>query len=76
MSEEQIDAGSGDYEDSEFFTEAEKVALRYADQMFLDSNKVDAAFYDELKQHYSEPTVAIEAMFDLLRRSGKDLTKH
>ncbi|MCZ6844401.1 MAG: hypothetical protein O7F69_00750, partial [Alphaproteobacteria bacterium] len=49
--------GSGDYEDSEHFTEAEKVALRYADQMFLDSSKVDAAFYDELKKHYSEPEI-------------------
>ena len=57
LTEEQIDAGSGDYEDSEFFTEAEKVALRYADQMFLDSTKVDAAFYDELKKHYSEPEI-------------------
>lgn len=53
----EIDAGSGDYEDSEHFTEAEKVALRYADQMFLDSTKVDAAFYDELKKHYSEPEI-------------------
>ncbi len=33
------------------------MALRYADQMFLDSTKVDAAFYDELKQHYSEPEI-------------------
>ncbi len=57
LTEEVIDAGSGDYEDSEHFTEAEKVALRYADQMFLDSAKVDAAFYDELKKHYSEPEI-------------------
>ncbi|NKB47755.1 MAG: hypothetical protein GKS02_00170 [Alphaproteobacteria bacterium] len=57
VTEAEIDAGSGDYEDSEHFTEAEKVALRYADQMFLDSAKVDAAFYDELKKHYSEPEI-------------------
>lgn len=57
VTEEQIDAGSGDYEDSELFTEAEKVALRYADQMFLDSNKVDAQFYAELKKHYTEPEI-------------------
>ena len=38
-------------------TEAEKVALRYADQMFLDSTKVDKEFYDELKKHYSEPEI-------------------
>lgn len=57
LTEEEIDAGSGDYEDSDFFTEAEKVALRYADQMYLDSTKVDNAFYDELKKHYSEAQV-------------------
>jgi len=57
VTEAEIDAGSGDYEDSENFTEAEKVALRYADQMFLDSTKVDASFYDELKKHYSEPQI-------------------
>jgi len=57
LSEAEIDAGSGDYEESEFFTEAEKVALRYADQMYLDSTKVDKAFYDELKKHYSEAQI-------------------
>lgn len=57
LTEAEIDAGSGDYEDSEFFTEAEKVALRYADQMFLDSTKVDAQFYAELKKHYTEPQI-------------------
>jgi len=57
VTEEEIDAGAGDYEDSDLFTEAEKVALRFADQMFLDSTKVDAAFYAELKKHYSEPQI-------------------
>lgn len=57
LTEEVIDAGSGDYEDSELFSEAEKVALRYADQMFLDSTKVDAQFYAELKKHYTEPQI-------------------
>ena len=28
-----------------------------ADQMFLDSTKVDKEFYDELKKHYSEPEI-------------------
>lgn len=57
LTEAEIEAGSGDYEDSELFTEAEKVALRYADQMFLDSTKVDAAFYDEMKKYYTEPQI-------------------
>lgn len=57
LSEEEIDAGSGDYEDSPFFTEAEKCALRYADQMYLDASKVDAAFYNEMKTHFSEAQI-------------------
>ncbi len=57
LTEDKIDAGSEDYEDSEHFTEAEKVALRYADQMFLDSTKVDKEFYDDMKKHYSEPEI-------------------
>ena len=54
---DDIDAGCGNYDDDPRFTEAEKVALRYADQMYLDPQKVDKAFYDEMKQHYSEAQI-------------------
>jgi len=57
LDEATIDAGSGDYDDDPRFTEAEKLALRYSDQMYLDPGKVDAAFYDELKKHYSEAQI-------------------
>lgn len=57
LTEERIDAGCDDYEDSPHFTEAEKWALRYADQMFLDARKIDAAFYNELKKHYTEAQI-------------------
>jgi alkylhydroperoxidase family enzyme len=57
LDEATIDAGSGDYDDDPRFTEAEKLALRYADQMYLDPGKVDAAFYDALKKHYSEAQI-------------------
>ena len=57
LTEAAIEAGCGDYEDADCFTEAEKCALRYADQMYLDPAKVDAVFYDELKRHYSEPQI-------------------
>lgn len=57
LSEERIDAGVDDYEDSPQFSDAEKCALRYADQMFLDPNKVDAALYAELKTHFSEAQI-------------------
>jgi alkylhydroperoxidase family enzyme len=57
LDEERIEAGCSDYEDSDLFTEAEKCALRYADQMYLDATKVDAAFYSELKTHFTEPQI-------------------
>lgn len=57
LTEGRIEAGCYDYEDSDLFTEAEKCALRYADQMYLDANKVDAAFYAELKTHFSEAQI-------------------
>lgn len=57
LTEERIDAGCGDYEDSALFSEAEKSALRYADQMYLDPQKVDAAMYDDLKAHWSEAQI-------------------
>ena len=57
LNEERIEAGCGNYEDSDLFTEAEKCALRYADQMYLDATKIDAAFYAELKTHFTEPQI-------------------
>jgi len=45
LTEARIDAGCYEYESDASFTEAEKWALRYADQMFLDATKIDAAFY-------------------------------
>ena len=57
LDEATIDAGCGDYDDDPRFTEAEKLALRYADQMYLDPQKVDAAFYGELKKHYTEAQI-------------------
>ncbi len=57
LDEARIDAGCGDYDDDPRFSKAERVALRYADQMYLDPQKVDAAFYDEMKRHYSEAQI-------------------
>lgn len=57
LGEDDIAAALDDYEDSDRFTDAEKVAMAFAEQMFLDSTKVDADFYDELKEHYTEPQI-------------------
>ena len=58
LTEARVDAGARRLRGlRRCFTEAEKCALRYADQMYLDPHKVDAAFYAELKHHYSEPQI-------------------
>ena len=57
LTEDVIEAGCEDYEDSDLFSDREKVALRFAEQMFLDSTKVDKIFYDEMHVHYSDPEI-------------------
>ncbi|SMC76826.1 carboxymuconolactone decarboxylase family protein [Polynucleobacter kasalickyi] len=57
LTEEQIASARDDYDDSPDFSEADKVALRFSDQMYLDSQKVDKAFYDEMKKHYSDAQI-------------------
>ncbi len=57
LDEQTIDAGCGDYDDDPRFTEAERWALRFADQIYLDPTKVDNAFYAELKKHYTEAQI-------------------
>ena len=57
LDEDRIEAGCSNYEDSNLFTAAEKCALRYADQMYLDATKIDAAFYAELKTLFTEPQI-------------------
>jgi hypothetical protein len=57
VDERAVTAGCEDYERSPLFTEKEKWALRYADQMYLNPASVDAAFYAGMKQHYSEAEV-------------------
>ena len=57
MTEEMIDAATDDYEDSEMFSEAERMALRFSEQLFLDADKVDNIFYDQMREHYSDAQI-------------------
>ncbi len=57
LDEGAIEAGSADYDDDPRFSDAEKWALRYADQLYLDPTKVDAAFYAGMKMHYTEAQI-------------------
>lgn len=57
LTEETIGAGAGKFEDDARFSAAEKWALRYARDLYLDPEKVDAAFYAEGKKHYTEAQI-------------------
>jgi alkylhydroperoxidase family enzyme len=57
LDEETIAAGCGHFENDPRFTEAQKWALRYAREMYLNPETVDAAFYAEGKRHYTEAQI-------------------
>jgi len=57
LDEARIEAGCGDFETDPSFTDAEKWALNYASLMFTAPKRVDKAFYDEGKTHYSEAEI-------------------
>ena len=57
LDEQAIEAGAGKHEAEPALTPAEKCALRYAKLMYLDASKVDAAFYAEMKTHFSEAQI-------------------
>jgi hypothetical protein len=52
-----LDEGIERYADSRKFSPAEKLALRYAELMATDPDAIDGAFYDALRQHYSEEEI-------------------
>ncbi len=53
---EALVAALADYEHGPF-TEREKVALRYADQMYFDHHKVDDKLFAELRIQFSEDEI-------------------
>ena len=53
LTEEDIDDGINNYDESERLSDAEKLALRYSDLMATDPDKIDAAFYNELKRQFT-----------------------
>ena len=57
MAEQDIDEGIANYEASPRFTAAEKLALRYSELIAINPGAIGRAFYDELRQHYSEEEI-------------------
>jgi hypothetical protein len=54
LTEELIDEGIENWRESDKFTGAEKIALEYSELMQFEPEKIDAAFYERLREHYSE----------------------
>ncbi len=50
---EELVAALADYERGPF-SDREKAALLYADQLYVDHHKVDATRWDELRAHFTE----------------------
>jgi len=57
LTEDRIVAGYGQFEADPRFTRAEKWALTYAHELYLNPEKVDAAFYAEGKRYYTEAQI-------------------
>ena len=53
MTEELIDDGIDNYAESDNFSAAEKIALRWSELMDEAPDEIDADFYDQLKGHYT-----------------------
>ena len=64
MTEDIIDAGIDDYDNSDLFTDAEKLALRYSEWMHVSPEKVDEEFYDALKKHFTTEEIVEMAAFN------------
>jgi len=57
VTDELLSAARSGYEDDPRLSDRERLALRYSEQIFLDSKKVDDDFYVELKTHFTEAEI-------------------
>ena len=58
-----LDEGIDNYAVSTRFSEGDKIALRYSELMTVNPDAVDAAFFDELREHYSEDEIVELGVF-------------
>ena len=58
-----MDEGINNYAASARFSAADKLALRYSELLATDPDAIDAAFFDELRRHYSEEEIVELGLF-------------
>ncbi|HEX6302366.1 MAG TPA: hypothetical protein VF148_18090 [Acidimicrobiia bacterium] len=57
LTEELIEAGSGDFGTDDRFSDAEKWALRYAYLMYRSPEQIDGEFYEQGKGYFTEAQI-------------------
>jgi alkylhydroperoxidase family enzyme len=57
LTEQEIDDGVDHYRDSARWSPAEKLALRYSELMATEPDALDAAFYAQLRRHYTDEEI-------------------
>jgi hypothetical protein len=58
-----LDEGIDNYAESDRFSQADKLALRYSELLATNPDAIDAAFFDELRKHYSEEEIVELGLF-------------
>jgi alkylhydroperoxidase family enzyme len=57
VTEDDVDAASGDFDNDARFTDAERWALRYAQIMYRHPEQVNAEFFAEGKLHFTDAQI-------------------
>lgn len=63
MTEDRIDDGIDNWRNSDAFTPAEKIALEYSELMQFEPDRIDAAFYERLREQYTESEIVELGVF-------------
>lgn len=58
-----LDEGIDNFAESENFSAADKLALRYSELMATNPDAIDAAFFDALRQHYTDEEIVELGLF-------------
>ena len=63
LDEELLDEGINNYATSDRFDDRERAILRFSERIATDPDTIDAAFYDELRQHLSDAEIVEIGLF-------------
>ncbi len=77
MSEEQLDALSGDYRRSDLFDERERLAIEWAEKVTENTARYDEALFGRLRNRFSDQEIVeltmASALFNMTNRINDSL---